>query len=221
MAIEVKICGINSPAAADAVLHARADFAGLNFHPASPRRVSYEQGATLADRLRGQARVVAVMGDANDEEIAGIVRSVQPAILQLHGRETPERVAAIRAKFAIPVMKAMPIADASDLAQLAAYEGVADRILFDTKAPPHAAHEGGQGAAFDWRLLRGRRFVRPWMLAGGLKPDNVARAIAVSGAAAVDVSSGVETAPGVKSAELVRAFVEAARAAQYAKEERA
>jgi phosphoribosylanthranilate isomerase len=216
MSVEVKICGINSVEAADAALAARADFAGLVFHPRSPRRVTLEQAVSLGTRLKERTRVVALLVDPSDEEAAIAVRAVAPQLLQLHGKETAERVAALRTRFGIPVMKVIAVADASDLSIVPAYEKVADRLMFDAKPPSGATREGGHGAAFDWQLLRGRKFARPWLLAGGLTPDNVARAIQTAEAPGVDVSSGVETAPGVKNAELIAAFAKNARAASHA-----
>jgi phosphoribosylanthranilate isomerase len=211
MAVQVKICGINSVESADAALRAGVDFAGLVFFAASPRNLRTDQAASLAARLRGRARIAALLVDANDEAVAAAIAATQPDFLQLHGRETPARVAEIRGTFGKPVIKALSIADASDFSDLPAYERVTDMMLFDAKAPANAARPGGHGAAFDWQLLRGRSFLRPWLLGGGLNADNVARAIETSGAQAVDVSSGVETAPGVKSAEMIAAFVAAAK----------
>ena len=221
MSIEVKICGINSAEAADATLVARADFAGLVFHLSSPRQVNGEQAASLAARLRGRTRIVALLCDPRDEEVAAAVKAARPDFIQLHGKETPERVAAIRAQFAVPVMKVIAISESSDLAVVSSYEKVADRLLFDAKPPSAAAREGGHGTAFDWQLLHGRSFSRPWLLAGGLNSQNVARAIQIAGAPGVDVSSGVETSPGVKSAALIHDFVKNARSARYAKEAQA
>lgn len=221
MAIQVKICGINSPEAADAAIGAGADYVGLVFHAGSPRNLNPEQAASLASRMRGRAKIVALLADADDEALAVAVRAAQPDVVQLHGRETPERVAAVKARFGVEAMKAFPIAEASDLAQVAAYEKVADMLLFDAKAPEGAARQGGHGAAFDWQILRGRNFSQPWFLAGGLHAENVARAIRTAHAPCVDVSSGVETAPGKKSAEMIRDFVAAARAAQYEAETQA
>ncbi|MGA9797293.1 MAG: phosphoribosylanthranilate isomerase [Rhizomicrobium sp.] len=217
MSIRVKICGITSAEAADAAMRARADFAGLVFFAASPRNLRSEQAASLAARMRGQARIVALLADANDQAIATAIDAAQPDFLQLHGRETPARVAEIRSHFGRPVIKALAVAEASDFAAAAAFEPVADLLLFDAKAPDNATRPGGHGAAFDWQLLRGRSFSRPWLLGGGLHAQNVARAIETSGASGVDVSSGVETSPGVKSAEMIGAFVTAARAAQLAR----
>jgi len=216
MSILIKICGINSVESADAAVRAGVDFAGLVFFPASPRNLTREQGASLAERMRGRARLVALMADSTDEEIGAVVKAVRPDFLQFHGTESPERVGAARAQFGIPVIKALAIADASDLARAASYADAADMFLFDAKAPVNAPRPGGHGAAFDWQLLRGRSFPRPWLLAGGLNADNVARAIASSDAPGVDVSSGVEAAPGVKSAQMISDFVAAARSASYA-----
>jgi phosphoribosylanthranilate isomerase len=216
MSVKVKICGINSAEVADAAVLAGADFAGLNLHTASPRRLSVEQARALADRLRSRLRVVVLLCDAADESIEQAVRSVRPDFLQLHGAESPERTAQIRERFRLDVIKAIAVQDETDLDTARAFEAVADMLLFDAKAPASAARSGGHGIPFDWRLLRGRNFARPWLLAGGLDPENVARAIAVSGAPGVDVSSGVETAPGRKSAKLVREFVSRAKATTFA-----
>jgi phosphoribosylanthranilate isomerase len=214
MAVQVKICGVTSADAADAAVRAGADYVGLVFHPGSPRHMTPAQGAQLAQRLRGKLRLAALLSDPNDEDLGIAVEAVRPDFVQLHGKETPERVADIRARFGRPVIKAIAIAEASDFQRVARYEPVADMLLFDAKPPTAAGREGGHGAPFDWQLLRGRNFKRPWLLAGGLTPGNVARAIRVAGATGVDVSSGVETSPGVKSAELIAAFVAAARSAE-------
>jgi phosphoribosylanthranilate isomerase len=186
------------------------------FHPASPRNLTYEQAQSLAERMRGRVRLVALMVDAKDEEIGAVVKAVRPDLLQFHGNESPERVGAARAQFGLPIIKALAIADASDFARTSNYADAADMFLFDAKAPASAARPGGHGAAFDWQLLRGRSFSRPWLLAGGLNAENVVRAIRSSDAPGVDVSSGVETAPGVKSAQMISDFVAAARSASYA-----
>lgn len=217
MPVQVKICGINSVESADAAVRAGADFAGLVFFPASPRNLRADQASSLSERLRGRARIVALLVDASDESITSAIAAAQPEFLQLHGRETPARVAEIRGRFNKPVIKALSVADPSDLLVVASYEPVADMILFDAKAPANATRPGGHGAAFDWQILRGNNFKRPWILGGGLNTENVARAIDTSSAQAVDVSSGVETAPGVKSVERIAAFVAAAKSANYAK----
>ena len=211
MSILVKICGINSAEAADAAVRAGADFGGLVFHPKSPRHLSLDTARALTERMRGRLQLVALIADANDETISAVTSAVKPDFLQLHGTETLARAGEIRSRFGIPIIKAVAVADVNDLAGAAAYEPVADMLLFDAKAPDGAARPGGHGAAFDWQLLRGRKFAKPWLLAGGLTPANVARAIDSAQAPGVDVSSGVETAPGVKSAALIGDFISAAR----------
>ena len=216
MSVQVKICGVNAAEAADAAIRARADFAGLVFHRNSPRNLVPDQARVLAERMRGRIRLVALLADADDEAVAMAVNAARPDFLQLHGSETPERVGALRMRFGIPVIKAVAIADASDFRTVAPFEAAADMLLFDAKASQGAARPGGHGAAFDWQLLRGRSFSKPWLLAGGLDPENVARAIRTAEAPGVDVSSGVEIMPGRKSPEMICAFVEAARGAHYA-----
>jgi phosphoribosylanthranilate isomerase len=215
MTIRIKICGINSAEAADAAARAGADFAGLVFHPASPRNLGLDTAAALAGRLRGRAKLAALIADLDDDPIAAIVKAVKPDYLQLHGAESAARSAAVGARFGLPIIKAFAIAEASDFEAVAGYDDAAAMFLFDAKAPARAARGGGHGQAFDWQLLRGRTFARPWLLAGGLSVSNVARAIQASGAPGVDVSSGVESAPGVKSAALIGDFVAAARAAAF------
>lgn len=216
MALLVKICGINSAEAADAAARAGADFAGLVFHPQSPRHVRPEAARALAERLRGRVRIVALMCDPRDEDVLQVIGTAVPDFLQLHGSESPARVSEVREKFGLPVIKALPVAEESDFAQLVAYQEAADMLLFDAKALSGATRGGGHGVAFDWQLLRTQTISRPWLLAGGLNAENVARAIAASHAPGVDVSSGVESAPGVKDAELIQNFVSAARNAHYA-----
>jgi phosphoribosylanthranilate isomerase len=216
MSVLVKICGVNSVEAADAVLRAGADFAGLVFHSSSPRNLSSGEAAALAQRLRGRTRIVAVVADASDDFAGAVVSAARPDILQCHGGETPERIAALRERFGIAIMKAIAVSEASDLDAAPRFEPAADMLLFDAKAPAGAARPGGRGAAFDWRLLRGRRFSRPWLLSGGLDAGNVAEAVACASAPGVDVSSGVETAAGVKSPSLIQDFARAARAASLA-----
>ncbi len=216
MGIQVKICGVNTAGAADAAIRAGADLLGLVFHRASPRHVAPEQAGALAGRARGRIRLVTLLVDPDDAAIAAAIAAAQPDYLQLHGTESPARVGEIRAKFELPVIKAIPVAELADLAVIPIYEQAADMLLFDARAPADAGRPGGHGAAFDWRLLAGRKMARPWLLAGGLDAANVGRAIATAGAPGVDVSSGVETAPGVKDAEKIRAFVAAARHARYA-----
>ena len=211
MPVQVKICGINSAAAAEAALRAGADFGGLVFFARSPRNLTLEQGETLAERMRGRLQRVALVVDENDENLAAIAMRVKPDFFQLHGKESPQRVAAIRARFAIPIIKALSVAEPGDLSRAEDYAGVADLYLFDAAPAAEASRPGGLGAAFDWRMLKDRPFTRPWFLAGGLTPDNVGQAVAISGAAMVDVSSGVESAPGLKSESRIADFVAAAK----------
>lgn len=210
MALLVKICGINAAEAADAAVRAGADFGGLVFHAKSPRNLSLEAARSLADRMRGRLRLVALTADADDELLAAVVGAVRPDFLQLHGKETPARAAAVRARFGVKLIKAVAVAEAADLASVPCYEQSCDMFLFDAKAPQGEV-PGGRGAPFDWQLLRGRSFSRPWLLAGGLNAGNVARAVAAADAPGVDVSSGVESAPGIKSAALIESFISAAR----------
>ena len=214
MAVKVKICGIKTPEALQAALAARADFVGLNFYPPSPRSLAPEVAAELAELARGRTAVVALVVDADDARIDEIVRAVEPDFLQLHGSETPERVAEIAQRWGRPVIKAIKVETAADAARALAYADVAHLILFDAKAPKDLAGAlpGGNGLAFDWHLLDGVKGRVPFMLSGGLSAENVGAAIAATGATIVDVSSGIETAPGVKSPDLIRQFIDAARA---------
>lgn len=213
MTLAVKICGLTSTAAIDAAVSAGAAYGGLVFHPQSPRNLTLEQARTLADHMRGRLRSVALIADRDDAAIEALVKTVGPDLLQLHGSETVQRTAEIRARFGLPVIKVLPIAEPGDLNAAAAYEQVADMLMFDARPPKGALRGGGHGTAFDWKILEGRTFARPWFLAGGLNPDNVARAIALSGASQVDVSSGVESAPGIKDAGRIHDFILAANAA--------
>jgi phosphoribosylanthranilate isomerase len=219
MTLEVKICGLKTIETLDAALDAGADLVGLVFFPKSPRNVSLDEAVVLAARARGRARVVALVVDADDGLLSAIVERVRPDLLQLHGHETPERCAAIRAATGIPVMKAIAVADAEDLAGVASFVPHVDRILFDAKPPRRPdALPGGNGLAFDWRLIRDLDPGRPVMLSGGLTPETVAEALAITGVSSVDVSSGVESAPGVKDPERIRAFIAHAREADRLRE---
>jgi len=211
MAVTVKICGLTSAEAAAAAARAGAEYGGLVFHAASPRNLDLEQARAISAAMAGKLKRVALVADADDAALAAIIAAAQPEFLQLHGEESVARAAEIRARFALPIIKALPVADADDLKATNAYAPLADMLLFDAKAPKGADRAGGHGVAFDWTLLQGRSFGKPWMLAGGLNPENVARAIALSGAALVDVSSGVESAPGVKSVERISQFIAALR----------
>lgn len=214
MTLEIKICGLRTDEALDAALEAGADMVGLVFFPKSPRNVSLDEAESLAARARGRARIVTLVVDADDDLLAAIATRIRPDLLQLHGHESPERCAAIRALTGIAVMKAIAVADAEDLAPIAAFVPHVDRILFDAKPPRRPdALPGGNGLIFDWRLIRDLDPGRPVMLSGGLTPENVGQAIATTGVGAVDVSSGVESAPGVKDPARIRAFIDHARAA--------
>ncbi|MCK0096477.1 phosphoribosylanthranilate isomerase [Yoonia sp. F2084L] len=207
----IKICGLRDAALLQAAVDAGAAYVGLVFFPKSPRNVSIEQAATLAQAVPPGVAKVALVVDADDAQLDAITSKVPLDILQLHGHETPQRVADIRARYGLPAMKAVGVADASDLAALDSYAQVADQILVDAKPPKDADLPGGNGLSFDWRLIAGRRWPVPWMLAGGLTPETVAEAIALTGATQVDVSSGVETSPGVKDAARIAAFCAAAQ----------
>jgi len=211
MPIAVKICGLTSAAAVDAAVGAGALYGGLVFHPDSPRFVMLDQARALADRMRGRLKIAALIADLDDAGIGEIVRIAQPDFLQLHGQESVKRTGEIRSHFGLPVIKALAVAEPSDFDTVAAYEANADMLLFDARPPKGAQRGGGHGAAFDWKILSGRAFSKPWFLAGGLTSGNVARAVALSGAQMVDVSSGVESAPGVKDAARIAAFVDATR----------
>ena len=207
----VKICGLSTPETLHAALAAGADQIGLVFFPRSPRHVTLDEGRRLAEQARGRAEIVALTVDADDAALEAVVEALRPDWLQLHGRETPARVAAVKARFGPRVMKALGVGTSADLAGADPYRGTADRLLLDAKPPKDAVLPGGNGIAFDWTILKG--FDARFMLSGGLSPDNVADAIRVARPMAVDVSSGVETAPGRKDPGLIGAFVAAARQA--------
>jgi phosphoribosylanthranilate isomerase len=215
--LTVKICGLSTGPTLAAALAAGADMVGFVFFPPSPRHLSLETARSLSGQVGGKALKVALSVNADDALLDGIVAALAPDILQLHGRESPERVTAIKARFGLPVMKALHISTHDDLAAIAAYDGVADRLMFDAKPPKGAVLPGGNGAAFDWTILENLTdnvvLGAPWMLSGGLGPDNVAEALRITRAPGVDVSSGVERAPGVKDEAMIADFVARARAA--------
>ena len=211
--VRVKICGLRDPAHLAVAAEAGAAYAGFVFFPKSPRHLSLPEARALALAAPVGLAKVALVVNASDADLDAILAEVPIDMLQLHGAETPARVAEIRARFGLPVMKAVGVAEAADLDALPAYEEVADQILVDAKAPKGADLPGGNGLAFDWRLIAGREWARPWMLAGGLTPENVAEAVRLTGAWQVDVSSGVESAPGQKDPALIRAFIAAAQGA--------
>jgi phosphoribosylanthranilate isomerase len=209
--VKVKICGVRTPAIVETAAEAGADYVGLVFFAKSPRHLTPALAKTLALAARGRIGTVAVLVDPDDALIDSVIESVRPDLLQLHGSETPERITAIKAHTRLPVMKAVAVATPADVLAARAFAASADHILFDAKADPGAPLPGGNGVAFDWRALKG--FGAPFALSGGLTPETVAAAIAMTGAALVDVSSGVERAPGEKDPELVKRFTRAAKAA--------
>lgn len=207
---QVKICGLSQPEHVDAAIRAGAGFLGFVFFPKSPRNVSAETAAALAAEVPPGIARVGLFVNPDDALLDRVLSLVPLDILQLHGAETPERVSQIRARTGLPVMKAVGVSTPADLDALWDYGLVADMLLVDAKPPPDAVLPGGNGLAFDWRLLVGRKWLKPWVLAGGLNPDNVAEAVHLTGARIVDVSSGVESAPGHKDAGLIRRFIAAA-----------
>ncbi len=212
MDIRVKICGLTRPEDVAAVAAAGAQYAGFVFFEKSPRNVNIETARGLALEAPVGLAKVALVVDADDAELDAIVGAVPLDMLQLHGHESPERVSEVRARYGLPVMKAVGVADVEDMAQIALYEEVADQLLIDAKPPKGADLPGGNGLSFDWRLLSGRKYWRkPWMLAGGLTPQNVRQAAQMTGARQVDVSSGVEAGAGVKDARRIAEFVAALR----------
>ncbi len=209
----IKICGLSTVETRRAALRAGADMVGFVFFERSPRFVGLDHGRDLAAEARGRAKIVALSVDASDRALGQIVAKLSADMLQLHGSESPDRVAEIKRQFGVPVMKALGVAEQSDFAKALEYRDAADWLLIDAKPPRDATRPGGNGAPFDWRLARGFAPKVPWLLSGGLDPSNVGEAIALSGARGVDVSSGIESAPGVKDIEKIKAFVAAARAA--------
>ncbi|CAO4178280.1 phosphoribosylanthranilate isomerase [Methylorubrum populi] len=207
----VKICGLSNAATLDAALEAGADLVGFVHFPKSPRHLSFEQGRSLAEQAKGRAERVVLLVDPDDALLAAAIDALDPDLIQLHGRETPQRVAAIRRLTGRPIMKAFGVASAEDLHALSAYATVADRLLLDAKAPPGADLPGGNGRTFDWALLRGAALPTGTMLSGGLDVENVAAALDSTGLTAVDVSSGVEIRPGEKDPTKIAAFIAAAR----------
>jgi len=216
MPLIVKICGLKTPEALDVALESGADLVGFVFFAPSPRHLGLPAARALGERVNGRAGKVALTVDADDETLGAIVKTLKPDMLQLHGNEPPERVAAVRARFGLPVMKAVPVAERKDLVRIDLYKKVADRLIFDARAPQNATRPGGLGQPFDWTLLKGVDPGIPFMLSGGLDAGNVAEALRVTRAPGVDVSSGVERVPGEKDPDKIRAFIRAARAAEAA-----
>jgi phosphoribosylanthranilate isomerase len=213
MPVLVKICGLKTPDALEAALDAGADMVGFVFFPPSPRHLGYEAARLLGERVKGRAKKVALTVNATDIELSSVIEALKPDMLQLHGKESPDHVAILRTRFGLPVMKAIPVEQKSDLSPVREYARVADRILFDARAPKDATRPGGLGKPFDWRLLQNLDVGVPFMLSGGLDADNVEEALAITRVPSVDVSSGVEKSPGEKDPDKIRAFIRAARTA--------
>lgn len=214
MTITAKICGLSTPEAVRAAVDGQASHIGFMFFPKSPRNIDPEAAARLAPPARARGvKIVAVVVDPSDNDVDSIVSGLSPDLIQLHGKETPARVREIAQRSGRGIIKVSPVSEASDFAAAQAYEPLVEHLMFETKPPKDAERPGGLGVAFDWTLLEGRRFQRPWFLAGGLNPWNVAEAIAASKAPLVDVSSGVERGPGLKDPALITAFLDAVRRA--------
>jgi phosphoribosylanthranilate isomerase len=211
MAIAAKICGLNDLAGLDAALRYGTRMVGFNAYPPSPRYVSPDQLGALAERVPDHVERVGVMVDPDDVTLETWIRAGRLSIVQFHGQETVARIEAVRERFGVKVMKVIRVAEAADLDEAAAFEPVADWLMFDTKPPREANRPGGNAVAFDWQLLSGRSWRRPWLLAGGLNAGNVKEACALTGARFVDVSSGVESKPGLKDPTMIRAFLETVR----------
>ena len=209
--IGAKICGLSTPEGVRAALDGGAGWLGFVFFPKSPRNLTPEAAARLTPPARGRARIVALLVDPDDAQVDRVAQALAPDLVQLHGRETSERAAAIGRRIGAGVIKALPVADASDIAAASAYDGAVEHLMFDARPPKDADLPGGTGSRFDWTLLAGRRFARPWFLAGGLDRWNVEDAVRASGAPLVDVSSGVERGAGVKDSALITAFLDAVK----------
>jgi phosphoribosylanthranilate isomerase len=208
-----KICGLSTPETVAAALDGGAAFLGFNFFPASPRYLTPDAAARLAPPARGKATIVAVTVDPDDDLVDRLMATLKPDLIQLHGKEPPSRVREVSARAGVGVIKALPVSESADLDAARQYETVVDHLMFDAKPPSDAAMPGGLGSSFDWTILAGRRFARPYLLAGGLDPWNVGEALRQSGAPIADVSSGVERGPGIKDPLLISAFLEAVRRA--------
>jgi len=214
MSLIVKICGLSTRETLDVALDGGADMVGFVFFPPSPRHLGLEMARELGKAAKRRASKVALTVDADDLTLANIVEALRPDLLQLHGRETVARLRDIKQKFGLPVMKAIAVETPADLATLPGYAEVADRILFDARAPKEATRPGGLGAVFDWHVLEKLDLKLPFMVSGGLNAGNVAEAVRVTRAGGVDISSGVERSPGVKDPDMIRAFIRAARATE-------
>jgi phosphoribosylanthranilate isomerase len=213
MGVQAKICGISTPDAVNAALAGGAAYLGFMFFENSPRNIEPDAAWRLAQPVRGQAKIVAVLVDPSDAEVDRIAQILKPDLMQLHGKETPARARAIGMRAGAGIIKVVPVSEPADFAAAADFELVAEHLMFETKPAKDAERPGGLGVAFDWTLLAGRRFQRPWFLAGGLDPWNLAQAVQQSGAPILDVSSGVERGPGLKDPALITAFLDAAKRA--------
>jgi phosphoribosylanthranilate isomerase len=211
MRVRTKICGISTPEAVTAALEGGAAWLGFMFFAKSPRNLAPDAAARLVQPVRGQAKIVAVLVDPDDGEVDRVAQVLKPDLIQLHGAETPARARAIGIRAGAGIIKALPVSEGSDLTAAAQYETVVEHLMFEGRPAPDADRPGGGGQAFDWIVLSGRRFQRPWFLAGGLDPWNLSEAVQQSGAPLVDVSSGVERGPGLKDPALIRAFLDAAK----------
>ncbi|HEV7321068.1 MAG TPA: phosphoribosylanthranilate isomerase [Ensifer sp.] len=214
MKTEVKICGLKTAEALERAVALGASHTGFIFFPKSPRNIEPDDAGRIADRIRGQAKIVAVTVNADNDELDEIVSALNPDILQLHGGESPERLLTVKAMYGLPVMKVFSVREASDLDKIDAYIGIADRFLFDAKAPVGSDLPGGNGVSFDWKLLDALDGSVDYMLSGGLNADNIGEAMAQTRARAIDISSGVESAPGVKDLKLMESFFNAVRQAE-------
>jgi phosphoribosylanthranilate isomerase len=214
MKTEVKICGLKTAEAAERAVALGASHVGFIFFPKSPRNIEPDDAGRIADRIRGQAKIVAVTVNADNDELDEIVSALNPDILQLHGSEDAERLLTVKAMYGLPVMKALSVREASDLEKIDAYIGIADRFLFDAKPPKGSDLPGGNGVSFDWKLLDALDGSVDYMLSGGLNADNIGEAMAQTNARAIDISSGVESAPGVKDLKLMESFFNAVRQAE-------
>ncbi|CAN7217286.1 phosphoribosylanthranilate isomerase [Ensifer sp. ENS07] len=214
MKTQVKICGLKTAEAAERAVALGASHVGFIFFPKSPRNIEPDDAGRIADRIRGQAKIVAVTVNADNDELDEIVSALNPDILQLHGSEDAERLLTVKAMYGLTVMKALSVREASDLEKIDAYIGIADRFLFDAKPPKGSDLPGGNGVSFDWKLLDALDGSVDYMLSGGLNADNIGEAMAQTSARAIDISSGVESAPGVKDLKLMESFFNAVRQAE-------
>jgi phosphoribosylanthranilate isomerase len=213
MGVQAKICGISTPEAVTAALSGGAAYLGFVFFEKSPRNIAPDAAWRLAQPVRGKAQVVALLVDPSDAEVDRVAGTLKPDLIQLHGRETPARTRAVGQRAGVGVIKVLPVSEAADLDAAREFETVVEHLMFETRPPKDAERPGGHGKPFDWTLMAGRRFQRPWFLAGGLDPWNLTQAVQQSGAPLLDVSSGVERGPGLKDPALIAAFLDAAKRA--------